>query len=102
VSETNHQQVLPYQIDPEIRMVYNPELKGVYLFVPGIMAMILMLISALMTSVSIVREKELGTMEVLLVSPLKPLQIIIGKVNAIRCNIVYKCNNHRTSGLLGV
>jgi ABC-2 type transport system permease protein len=71
---------MPYQIVPEVRMVYNPELKGVYLFVPGIMAMILMLISALMTSVSIVREKELGTMEVLLVSPLKPLQIIIGKV----------------------
>jgi len=80
VNETNHQQALPYQIIPEIRMVYNPELKGVYLFVPGIMAMILMLISALMTSVSIVREKELGTMEVLLVSPLKPIQIIIGKV----------------------
>jgi ABC-2 type transport system permease protein len=80
VNEANHQQSMPYQIVPEVRMVYNPELKGVYLFVPGIMAMILMLISALMTSVSIVREKELGTMEVLLVSPLKPLQIIIGKV----------------------
>jgi ABC-2 type transport system permease protein len=61
-------------------MVYNPEMKGVFMFVPGIMAMILMLICALMTSISIVREKELGTMEVLLVSPLKPLQIIIGKV----------------------
>jgi ABC-2 type transport system permease protein len=61
-------------------MFYNPELKGVYMFVPGIMAMILMLVSALMTSISIVREKEMGTMEVLLVSPLRPIQIILGKV----------------------
>jgi ABC-2 type transport system permease protein len=80
VLEINQKQSLPYLIIPEVRMVYNPELKGVYLFVPGIMAMILMLISALMTSISIVREKELGTMEVLLVSPMKPILIIIGKV----------------------
>jgi ABC-2 type transport system permease protein len=78
--DLNKNIAFPYQIKSEVRMVYNPELKGVYLFVPGIMAMILMLISALMTSISIVREKELGTMEVLLVSPLKPIQIIIGKV----------------------
>jgi ABC-2 type transport system permease protein len=70
----------PYRIEPETRMFYNPELEGVYMFVPGIMAMILMLISALMTSISIVREKEIGTMEVLLVSPLRPIQIILGKV----------------------
>jgi ABC-2 type transport system permease protein len=80
VMEMNKTQLIPYQIIPETRMVYNPELKSVFMFVPGIMAMILMLISSLMTSISIVREKELGTMEVLLVSPLKPLQIIIGKV----------------------
>jgi ABC-2 type transport system permease protein len=67
-------------IVPEVRMFYNPELKGVYMFVPGIMAMILILISAMMTSISIAREKELGTMEVLLVSPLKPVAIILGKV----------------------
>jgi ABC-2 type transport system permease protein len=67
-------------IIPEVRMFYNPELKSVFMFVPGIMAMILMLISAMMTSISIAREKEMGTMEVLLVSPLRPLQIIIGKV----------------------
>jgi len=60
--------------------MYNPELKGVFMFVPGLMAMLLMLISALMTSISITREKELGTMELLLVSPLRPIQIIIGKV----------------------
>ena len=75
----NSRQV-PMQIVPEVRMMYNGELKGVYMFVPGLMAMLLMLISALMTSLSITREKELGTMELLLVSPLRPSQIIIGKV----------------------
>ncbi len=64
----------------EERMLYNETLAGVHMFIPGIMAMILMLISAMMTSISIAREKELGTMEILLVSPLKPAQIIIGKV----------------------
>lgn len=68
-------------IIPEVRMLYNPGMKGVYLFVPGIIAMLLILISALMTSISITREKELGTMEVLLVSPLRPMQIILGKVS---------------------
>ncbi|ABB23941.1 ABC transporter permease [Pelodictyon luteolum] len=61
-------------------MMFNPSLKSVYLFVPGLMAMILMLVSALMTSISITREKESGTMEVLLVSSLRPVQIILGKV----------------------
>lgn len=73
-------QGLPYEIVPEVRMLYNDELKGVYMFVPGTMALILMLVSAMMTSISIAREKELGTMEVLLVSPLKPLPIVVGKV----------------------
>ena len=73
-------QGMPYEIVPEVRMLYNDELKGVYMFVPGTMAMILMLVSAMMTSISIAREKEMGTMEVLLVSPLKPLPIVIGKV----------------------
>lgn len=72
---------IPMQITPEVRMLYNAEMKGVYMFVPGLMAMLLMLISALMTSLSITKEKELGTMELLLVSPLKPVQIIIGKVS---------------------
>ncbi len=61
-------------------MFYNEEMKGVYMFVPGLMALILMLISALMTSVTIAREKEFGTMELLLASPLKPREIILGKV----------------------
>jgi ABC-2 type transport system permease protein len=71
---------IEYQIIPQTRMVYNPELKSVFMFVPGVMTIILMLVSAMMTSISITREKELGTMEVLLVSPLKPFQVIIGKV----------------------
>lgn len=69
----------PYMIAPQIRMLYNPQLKGDYNFVPGVMAMILIIISAMMTSVSIVREKEINTMEVLLVSPLKPLLFILSK-----------------------
>lgn len=67
-------------IKPEMRMVYNEQLEGAYMFVPGTIALILMLISALLTSISVTREKELGTMEVLLVSPLKPGLIITGKV----------------------
>lgn len=67
-------------LQPKIRMMYNPELRSVNLFVPGLIAVILMLISALMTSISITREKEMGNMEILLVSPLKPYHIIIGKV----------------------
>jgi ABC-2 type transport system permease protein len=71
---------LPWSVHVESRMFYNEELKGVYMFIPGLMAMILMLISAMMTSVTITREKELGTMELLLASPLKPREIILGKV----------------------
>jgi len=67
-------------VQPEVRMYYNPNLQGQFMFVPGVIALILILISALMTSVTITREKEFGTMEVLLVSPLKPVQIILGKV----------------------
>lgn len=69
-------------LQTEVRLLYNPEMKSVYLFVPGLMAFILMLVSALMTSISVAREKEMGTMELLLVSPLKPIEIIIGKVAA--------------------
>lgn len=66
-------------INVQSRMRYNPEQKGVFNFVPGVMTLILMLVSAMMTSITIAREKEMGTMEVLLVSPLKPIQIILGK-----------------------
>ncbi|HNR40782.1 MAG TPA: ABC transporter permease [Bacteroidales bacterium] len=67
-------------VQPEVRMFYNPGLKGHFMFVPGVITLILILICALMTSITITREKEFGTMEVLLVSPLKPSQIILGKV----------------------
>lgn len=71
---------MPLTIKTAVRMEYNPSLKGVFLFVPGVMTLILMLVSAMMTSITITREKELGTMEILLVSPLRPLLIIAGKV----------------------
>ncbi|MEZ4979985.1 MAG: ABC transporter permease [Saprospiraceae bacterium] len=70
---------IPYQVKTETRMLYNPQLKGAFNFVPGVMAMVLMLICAMMTSISIVREKENGNMEVLLVSPLKPFTLIFAK-----------------------
>ncbi len=69
----------PVSIDIRNHMLYNPELKGVTNFVPGLMALVLMLIGVLMTSVSIVKEKEMGTMEILLVSPFHPLAAIIAK-----------------------
>ncbi len=70
----------PSGLIPEVRMVYNPALRSANLFVPGLIAIILMLVSTLMTSIAITREKETGTMEVLLASPLSPLVIILGKV----------------------
>jgi ABC-2 type transport system permease protein len=80
IKKMNPDQQMPMQIRPEVRMYFNEEMKSAYQFVPGTMALILMLVSALMTSISITREKELGTMEILLASPLRPVQIIIGKV----------------------
>lgn len=71
--------VLPYRIIPELRMLYNPQLKGAPNFVPGVMALVLMLVCVMMTAISIVKEKETGTMEVLLVSPFKPVLVIISK-----------------------
>jgi len=70
---------LPYTINTEMRMLYNPQLKGAYNFVPGVMAMVLMLVCTLMTAITVVREKEMGTMEILLASPIRPLKIIIAK-----------------------
>ncbi len=67
-------------IQTEIRMWFNEELKGVYLFVPGVLTIIMMLVSAMMTSISLAREKETGTLEALMVSPLKSWQVILGKV----------------------
>ena len=78
-TELNKGNGLPYRITPEVRMLYNPQLKGAPNFVPGVMALVLMLISVMMTAISIVREKETGTMEVLLVSPFKPMWVILAK-----------------------
>lgn len=70
---------LPYTIKTDIRMLYNPQLKGAFNFVPGVMAMVLLLVCTMMTAITIVREKETGTMEILLVSPVRPLLVIIAK-----------------------
>lgn len=70
----------PVRIAPEVRMRFNPTLESVNLFVPGLIALVLTLVSALMTAISLSREKERGTLEILLVSPLRPWQIIVGKV----------------------
>ena len=66
-------------IIPNYQMLYNPQMESAYNFVPGVMGLIMMLICAMMTSISIVREKEMGTMELLLVSPVKPIHIILSK-----------------------
>jgi ABC-2 type transport system permease protein len=68
------------RIEPQARMRYNPTLESAHLFVPGLIAYVLTIISALMTAISITREKETGTMEMLLVSPIRPRAIILGKV----------------------
>lgn len=79
-NEVGSQRSRGVQIIPEVRMRFNPTLESVNLFVPGLIALVLTLVSALMTAISLSREKERGTLEVLLVSPLRPWQIIIGKV----------------------
>ncbi len=70
---------VPYSIVPQVRMLYNPQLKGAPNFVPGVMALVLMLVCVMMTAISIVKEKETGTMEILLVSPFRPILVIISK-----------------------
>src|SRR5690606_12623950 len=78
-TELRETAALPYRITPQIRMLYNPQLKGAPNFVPGVMALVLMLVSVMMTAISIVREKETGTMEILLVSPFKSVWVILSK-----------------------
>jgi len=68
------------QISPEIKFLYNPTLQGTYNTVPGVIGMILLLIAVMMSSVSIAKEKEIGSMELLLVSPLKPITLIASKL----------------------
>ena len=77
--ELNPAVQLPYQITLENRMLYNEEQNGSMNFVPGVIALVFMIVSTALTSVAVVREKELGTMEILLVSPFKPIMILIAK-----------------------
>lgn len=70
----------PTRIIPEVRLLYNPQMKGAYNFVPGVLGMMMLLVCAMMTSISIVRERETGTMEVLLVSPVRPIFVIFAKM----------------------
>ena len=83
----------------QVQFLYNPQMKSAYNFVPGIMGLIMMLICAMMTSISIVREKEMGTMEVLLVSPVRPIYIVVSKMVPY---FVLSCINLATILLLSV
>ncbi|MDF2190090.1 ABC transporter permease [Paraflavitalea sp. CAU 1676] len=74
-----HGRKLPYTIKTELQMLYNPQLKGAYSYVPGVMAMVLMLVCTMMTAITIVKEKETGTMEIMLVSPIRPMKIVTAK-----------------------
>ena len=76
----SHNGKLPQAIEVKPRIWYNSDLKSDYFFIPGLVALILVMISALLTSITITREKEMGTMEQILVSPVKPVEIILGKV----------------------
>ena len=84
---TNYQQDISQpqsgggMIVPEVKMLYNPQMKSAFNFVPGVLGMIMILICAMMTSIAIVREKEMGTMEILLVSPMKPMYTILSKIS---------------------
>lgn len=86
-------------ITPEIKMLYNPQMISAFNFVPGVLGMILLLICAMMTSIAIVREKEMGTMEILLVSPMKPLYIVFSKISPY---FVLSIINFTTTLLLAV
>lgn len=77
--ELNPTVKLSYQIIPEVRQLYNEEQNGSLNFIPGVIALIFMIVSTALTSVAVVREKELGTMEILLVSPFKPIMVLIAK-----------------------
>ena len=81
----------------ETHMLFNPQMKSAFNFVPGIMGMIFILICAMLTSVAIVREKETGTMDVLLVSPVRPLTIILAKMTPY---FILSCINLTTILLL--
>ena len=87
------------QIVPVTRMLYNPQSRSEYNFVPGVIGLILLLICAMMTSIAIVKEKETGTMEILLASPLPPIVIVVAKLVPY---FVISCMNLCTILLLSV
>lgn len=78
-SRITNDRKLPYTINTEMRMLYNPQLKGAFNFVPGVMAMVLLLVCTMMTAITIVKEKEMGTMEIMLVSPMRPQMVVLAK-----------------------
>lgn len=77
--EKANSNIKPLPVNMEVKMLYNPQMKSSYNIVPGIIGLLMIIICALMTSISVVREKEMGTMEILLASPLKPSTIILAK-----------------------
>lgn len=77
--QLNHNVSLRYQIIPEVRQLYNEEQNGSLNFIPGVIALVFMIVSTTLTSVAVVKEKELGTMEILLVSPFKPILVLVAK-----------------------
>jgi ABC-2 type transport system permease protein len=99
LAESSPPAMQPRGVVPSVRMLYNPQMKSSYQFVPGVMGLVLMLICAMMTSISIVREKETGTMEVLLVSPVRPIYIILAKMTPY---LVLSCVNFVTILTLSV
>ena len=88
-----------FQIIPITKMLYNPQSRSEYNFVPGVIGLILLLICAMMTSIAIVKEKEMGTMEILLASPLPPIVIVVAKLVPY---FVISCMNLATILLLSV
>lgn len=96
---SQHQMKPRFTITPVTRMLYNPQSRSEYNFVPGVIGLILMLICSMMTSISIVKEKEMGTMEVLLASPLPPIYIVLAKLVPY---FVISCANLATILLLSV
>ena len=101
ISSAGQEMLLPgvhaAAIVPQLKLLYNPQMKSAYNFVPGVMGLILMLICAMMTSISIVREKETGTMEVLLVSPVKPLFHRFSQRRCLFCAVVCQLDHHSSA-----
>ena len=99
MAQASMSSVPSFQIIPITKMLYNPQSRSEYNFVPGVIGLILLLICAMMTSIAIVKEKEMGTMEILLASPLPPIVIVVAKLVPY---FVISCINLATILLLSV